>query len=45
MKRQLQRIGIVPHIVAAPTVRGLREGKDEVLERAVAWANEVTRGR
>ncbi|HYO75672.1 MAG TPA: S41 family peptidase, partial [Thermoanaerobaculia bacterium] len=41
--RQLQRIGIVPHIVAEPTVQGLREGKDEVLERALVWANEITR--
>lgn len=39
--RQLQRVGLQPHIKAEPTIRGIREGKDEVLERAVAWANEV----
>ena len=32
--RRLQRLGVQPHIVAAPTVSGLRAGRDEVLERA-----------
>lgn len=32
--RQLQRIGVQPHILAAPSVAGLRAGRDEVLERA-----------
>lgn len=32
--RQLQRVGVQPHIVVAPTVAGLRTGRDEVLERA-----------
>jgi C-terminal processing protease CtpA/Prc len=32
--RQLQRVGIEPHIAAAPTLAGLRAGRDEVLERA-----------
>ena len=31
--RQLQRLGIQPHIESAPTIRGLIEG-DEVLETA-----------
>jgi C-terminal processing protease CtpA/Prc len=43
--RQLQRVGLVPHIAVEPTIRGLRQGKDEVLERAIAWANEVTRSK
>jgi C-terminal processing protease CtpA/Prc len=30
-----QRIGIVPDVVAMPTVEGLRMGRDEVLEAAV----------
>ena len=30
-----QQIGIVPDIVAAPTIDGVRAGRDEVLERAV----------
>ncbi len=34
-KAPTQRVGIVPDIVATPTIRGLREGRDEVLEAAV----------
>ncbi|MBI2213966.1 MAG: hypothetical protein HYU52_09995 [Acidobacteria bacterium] len=37
--RQLQRVGIVPDIVAAPTLAGLRAGRDEVLERALGLLN------
>ena len=35
--RQLQRVGIEPHIAVAPTLKGLRAGRDEVLERALAF--------
>jgi C-terminal processing protease CtpA/Prc len=43
--RQLQRVGIVPDVPVPPTLRGLREGRDEVLERALGWLDEVlTRG-
>ena len=34
-KRPTQRIGIVPDIEVHPTVAGLREGRDELLEAAV----------
>ena len=34
--RQLQRIGLVPDIEVRPTIAGIRAGRDEVLERAVA---------
>ncbi len=34
-KTPTQRIGIVPDIVAAPTVEGIRAGRDEVLEAAL----------
>lgn len=34
-KRPTQRIGIVPDIVARPTVEGIRRGRDEVLEAAI----------
>jgi len=34
-KSPTQKIGIVPDIVVAPTVAGVRAGRDEVLERAV----------
>lgn len=35
--RATQRTGIVPDIVAKPTIEGIREGRDEVLERAVRF--------
>ncbi len=33
--RQLQRIGLVPDVVAKPTIAAIRAGRDEVLERAL----------
>ena len=30
-----QRIGIVPDVVVTPTIDGIREGRDEVLEAAL----------
>lgn len=39
--RQLQRVGLVPDIEVAPTRAGLKAGRDEVLERAVAYLEEV----
>ncbi len=30
-----QRVGIVPDVVVTPTVEGIRNGKDEVLEEAI----------
>ncbi|MGG5208541.1 S41 family peptidase [Chryseobacterium sp. MIQD13] len=35
--RETQRIGIVPDIIIKPTVKGIQEGKDEVLERALDY--------
>lgn len=35
--RQLQQIGIQPQITVRPTLRGLRAGKDEVLDRALRY--------
>jgi C-terminal processing protease CtpA/Prc len=37
--RQLQRIGLVPDVRVEPTIKGIREGKDEVLARAIAFIN------
>ncbi len=34
--RRLQRRGVQPHVRVRPTIAGLRAGKDEVLERALA---------
>lgn len=39
--RQLQRVGLVPDVEVAPTRAGLKAEKDEVLERAVAYLEEV----
>jgi len=38
---QLQRVGIVPDVEAHPTLRGIRDGRDDVLERAIDF---LTRG-
>lgn len=32
-----QRIGIVPDIVVRPTIQGIQDGRDEVLERAIQF--------
>ncbi|MCI9845277.1 S41 family peptidase [Flavobacterium pectinovorum] len=36
-RRKTQRIGIVPDIEVKPTSKGIQEGRDEVLERALAF--------
>lgn len=33
--RQLQRVGIQPDVLVRPTIAGIRQGHDEVLERAI----------
>jgi C-terminal processing protease CtpA/Prc len=33
--RQLQRVGLTPHVHARPTIDGIRAGRDEVLEAAL----------
>ncbi|MBB6370924.1 S41 family peptidase [Chryseobacterium shigense] len=35
--KETQRIGIIPDIIIKPTVKGIQEGKDEVLERALYY--------
>lgn len=39
---ETQRIGIVPDIEIKPTIKGIREGRDEVLEKAleIIWSND-----
>ncbi len=39
-KKETQRIGIVPDIEIKPTIDGIRNGKDEVLDRAIQVASE-----
>jgi len=41
--RQLQRVGLVPDLLVRPTIRGIRAGRDEVLERAVRWLLQADR--
>jgi C-terminal processing protease CtpA/Prc len=36
-KRETQRIGIIPDIEVKPTIKGIQEGKDEVLDRALLF--------
>jgi C-terminal processing protease CtpA/Prc len=36
--RPTQGIGIVPDIKISPTIKGIKEGRDEVLERAIEFA-------
>jgi C-terminal processing protease CtpA/Prc len=38
--RQLQRLGLTPDVPAAPTIAGIRAGRDEVLEKAIEYLNE-----
>lgn len=39
-RRETQRIGIVPDIEVKPTIKGIQEGKDEVLDRAIQFIQE-----
>jgi hypothetical protein len=38
--RQLQRVGLTPDVPVTPTIAGIRAGRDEVLERAVAYLSK-----
>ena len=38
--RETQRIGIVPNIEVKPTIKGIRDDKDELLEKAIEIINE-----
>jgi C-terminal processing protease CtpA/Prc len=33
--RQLQKVGLTPHVTVAPTIAGIRAGRDQVLEAAL----------
>lgn len=39
--RQLQRVGIQPTIKVAPTIRGLVDGRDEILEAAIKFLQSL----
>jgi C-terminal processing protease CtpA/Prc len=36
-KKETQRIGIIPDIEVKPSIKGIQEGKDEVLDRAIKF--------
>lgn len=38
-KKETQRVGIVPDIEVSSTIAGIQQGKDEVLDRAILFAN------
>jgi C-terminal processing protease CtpA/Prc len=38
--KETQRIGIVPDIEVKPTIRGILEGKDELLDKAIEIINK-----
>jgi len=38
-RKPLQRVGIIPDIEVKPTIKGVREGRDEVLEKAIELIN------
>lgn len=42
--RETQRIGILPDIEVKPTIEGVREGRDEVLEKAISFILEGSPG-
>lgn len=33
--KETQRIGIVPDVIVKPTIKGISEGKDEILDKAM----------
>jgi hypothetical protein len=38
--RQLQRVGLIPQIEVRPTIQRIREGRNEVLERASKYLTD-----
>ncbi len=38
--RQLQRVGLQPQVFVKPTIKGVRAGKDEVLDKAIEWISK-----
>jgi C-terminal processing protease CtpA/Prc len=38
--QETQRIGIVPDVIVEPTITGIKNGKDEVLEKAIELINQ-----
>ncbi|GHU91031.1 hypothetical protein FACS1894155_10180 [Bacteroidia bacterium] len=43
--RETQRVGIVPDIEVKPTIKGIREGRDELLEKAIEIIKEEQKSK
>jgi C-terminal processing protease CtpA/Prc len=41
--KQLQKVGLIPDVQIKPTIKGIIEGKDEVLEKAVDFINHSSK--
>lgn len=41
--RQLQRVGIQPHVKIEPTIGGIRAGRDEILEGAIKFLDSTAK--
>ena len=37
---QTQRVGLAPDIEVHPTIEGIKEGRDELMEAAIAYIQE-----
>jgi C-terminal processing protease CtpA/Prc len=38
--RETQRVGIIPDIVIKPMIKGIKDGRDELLEEAIKLINQ-----
>jgi C-terminal processing protease CtpA/Prc len=41
-KRETQRIGIVPDIEVKPTIKGIQEGRDELIEKTIEMIEKIS---
>ncbi len=41
-KREAQRIGIIPDIEVKPTIKGIQEGRDELIEKAIEMIEKIS---
>jgi C-terminal processing protease CtpA/Prc len=39
--KQLQRVGLNPDVEIKPAIKGIQEGRDEVLDRAIQYLHEI----
>ena len=41
LRRQLQKTGLEPDVPVRPTIQGIRDGKEEVLDQAVEYLKSI----